>query len=534
MPSKHASSSTHSPNVERSRRTGPREISSGWLIAVLAAAGTVVSLQGTLILPLLPEFPRLLDTTTEAASWLITVTLLSGAVATPTISRIADMYGKKRMMLLSLGVMITGSLIGALGVSLPLLLLARALQGVGVAIIPIGIALMRDELPEDRVPLGVALMSATLAIGAGAGLPLAGLIAEHLPWYFIFWLPAGVGSILFICIWLFVSESPIHIGGTFDYFGALLLSCALTSLLLALTQGSGWGWTSAPVTSLVVLGLITLAVFLAWEVRVPTPLVDVRVAARPMMVLLNLGSVLMGFAMFGNMLVTTQQLQLPTSTGYGLGLGVLAAGLWMAPIALVFGAVAPIAAALTNKIGAVPTLILGSLWMAIGYVVRVFMSHELWMIALSSTSVAAGTALTFSAMPTLVTRAAPITETASANGVNVLLRSVGSSTASSVTAAIAALSVNRIGGNGYPSEASMHAVLWISAAACVGTACLSLPMLRLRSEARSDLHPVVLATSPGMPGEIVPVIASTDPFEGNRHSARDPRTANEFGRYDMR
>ncbi|MDP3891492.1 MFS transporter, partial [Nocardioides sp.] len=166
------------------------------VLATLALTGTVVSLQQTLVLPLLPEFPRLLDTTADNASWLVTATLLTGAVATPTISRLADMFGKKRMMMVALGVMILGSVLGAISQALPLVITARALQGVGMALVPVGIAIMRDELPRDKVPLGVALMSATLAIGAGAGLPLSGLISEHMDWHSIFWVTAVAGSVM--------------------------------------------------------------------------------------------------------------------------------------------------------------------------------------------------------------------------------------------------------------------------------------------------------------------------------------------------
>jgi len=93
------------------------------------------------------------------------------------------MYSKKRMMALAITATVVGSVVGALGESLPLLVLARALQGVGMPIVPVGIAIMRDELPRDRVRLGVALMSATLAIGAEAGSPAAGLSFEQLDWY---------------------------------------------------------------------------------------------------------------------------------------------------------------------------------------------------------------------------------------------------------------------------------------------------------------------------------------------------------------
>ncbi len=210
---------------------------SALVVAVLALCGTVVSLQQTLVLPLLPDFPRLLDTSGDNASWLVTATLLSGAVSIPTISRLADMYGKKRMMIVALAVMVAGSVLGALTQVLLFVIAARVMQGVGMALVPIGIAIMRDELPRERIPLGVALMSATLAIGAGAGLPLSGLIAAHMDWHAIFWVTGVAGAGMLVAILLVVGESPVRTRGSFDFRGAILLSVALTAVLLALSKG---------------------------------------------------------------------------------------------------------------------------------------------------------------------------------------------------------------------------------------------------------------------------------------------------------
>ena len=121
------------------------------VITVLALAGLIVAVMQTLLVPLIPDLPNLLGVSTDDASWLITATLLASAVATPSMSRLADMFGKRRMMLVSLALMAAGSVLGALGTSLALLIAARALQGCGMALIPIGMSIMRDELPRERL-----------------------------------------------------------------------------------------------------------------------------------------------------------------------------------------------------------------------------------------------------------------------------------------------------------------------------------------------------------------------------------------------
>ncbi|BCB83069.1 MFS transporter [Phytohabitans suffuscus] len=456
-----------------------RKTRSAVVVGTLAMCGTVVSLQQTLVLPMLPDFPRLLNTTIDNASWLITATLLAGAVATPTLSRLADMFGKKRMMLVALAIMAAGSLLGAFSQALPLIIAGRALQGVGVALIPIGIAIMRDELPRERLPLGVSLMSGTLAIGAGVGLPLAGLIIEHLDWHSVFLVSAFAGVAMFVAVALAVPESPVRTRGSFDYRGAVLLSLAVTALLLALSKGAHWGWLSFQTVGSALLGLILVIVWLPFELRVASPLVDVRVAARPAVLLVNIASVLTGFAMFANMLGSTQLLQQPTKTGYGLGFDVLHTGLWMAPSVLVFGAMAPVSASITRRFGPQTTLLAGALTMAAAYAGRVFLSGNLWQIVAGSMLVGVGTSMTFAAMPSLIMRAVPATETASANGLNTLLRSVGTSTSSAALAAVTTTAVIHVDGTVFPSFGAFTTVFWIAAASSLAAGLLAIPLFRM-------------------------------------------------------
>lgn len=450
------------------------------VVTMLSACGIVVSLQQAIFLPLLPELPRLLDTTADSASWLVTATLLSGTVATPVVSRLADMYGKRRMMLVSLAVSVLGALLGALSTDLSLLIAARALQGVGVALVPVAIAIMRDELPRDQVPLGVALMSATLAIGSGVALPLSGLIVTHMDWHASFWLSGLVGAILIVSTFLFLPESPVRTSGAFDLRGAVLLSAALTALLLALSKGGQWGWLSPLTLGLTAAGLIVLAMWVPLQLRTPQPLVDIRVATRRAVALVNIASVFAGFAMFANMLITTQQLQMPVESGYGMGLDILHAGLWMVPNAAAFGLMAPVSAWITRRFSPQIALFSGAAVMTLTYVWRVFYSSDLTQIVVGSVVIGAGVAMVYGALPTLIMRAVPVTETASANGLNVLLRSLGTSTVSAVSAAIMAASAVTIGDQVVPSSDSMVLVLWLAAAAALCTTLLGVPMLRMR------------------------------------------------------
>jgi len=190
--------------------------------------------------------------------------------------------------------------------------------------------------------------------------------------------------------------------------------------------------------------------------------------------------------------VTTQLLQLPQATGFGLGLDVLHTGLWMAPSALVFGAMAPVSAAVTRRFGPQTTLLAGALGMAASYATRAFFSEELWQIVAGSMLVGVGTSMTFAAMPTLIMRAVPVTETASANGLNTLLRSVGTSSSSAAIAAFATMGVVRVGGEVFPSFTSLMAMFWLSAAMSLVAGLLAVPMFRMREYAEEPETDVAL------------------------------------------
>ncbi|HTI23861.1 MAG TPA: MFS transporter [Kutzneria sp.] len=400
------------------------------MVAALCFAGTVSALQQTILVPVLPRLPGLLGASAGDVSWLVTATLLVAAVANPVASRLADMHGKRTVLLCCLAVMTAGSLLGALSHDLAGGIAARALQGTGVALIPIGMSIMRDELPAERMPMGVALISATLALGGSAALPLAGLVVQHADWHALFWLTGAGGVLALIVAAVAVPPSAIRSGGRFDFRGAVLLTIALVALLLALTKGNQWGWR--PTVWCVAGGLAVLAVWLPLQLRTARPLVDLRVTGRPAMVLVNVGTLFAGFGMFADPLVTTQLLQTPPH-----GLDATTAGLVMAPIALAFGAAAPLSAVLTRRFGPAVSMSVGGAAMAVAYLVRIWLHTDIGWLVAGSLLVAAGASIAFGAMPALVMRLAPISETASANGVNALVRSIGTSAASAVVAAVA-------------------------------------------------------------------------------------------------
>ncbi|WP_234376342.1 MFS transporter, partial [Streptomyces sp. CB01201] len=202
------------------------------VVPVLAFAGITVAVMQTLLVPVIKDLPELLSTSPSNATWVMTSTLLAGAVATPIMGRLGDLNGKRRMLLFSLAIMVIGSLIAGFTDQLIVMIVGRALQGFAMGAIPLGIGLMRDELPREKLGSAMALMSSSIGVGGGLALPAAALIAQHADWHALFFSSAGLGVVAIVLTLVFVPESRVKAEGTFDVFGALGLSAGLVLLLL--------------------------------------------------------------------------------------------------------------------------------------------------------------------------------------------------------------------------------------------------------------------------------------------------------------
>ncbi len=423
------------------------------VVGVLAFAGTVAAVMQTLVTPLLGELPRILHTSSSNASWVVTATLLSAAVCVPVSGRLGDLYGKRRMLLVCCVPLLAGSIVCALASSLWPMLAGRALQGMGMGLVPLGISLLRDTVPARRLGSAISLVSASMGIGGGLGLPLSAAVAEYADWRALFWGSAALTALVAALIW-FLVPVPEHdaFGGRFDPVGALGLGTVLVCLLLPVSKGADWGWDSPLTLGLLAVAAALLPVWGLWELRSADPLVDLRVTARPRVLLTNAASVLIGFAMYAQMLIIPQLMQLPAATGYGLGRSMLEMGLWLAPSGLTMMAVSPLGGRLSAARGPKTTLISGVLIIAFSYGASLALLDTAWGLMLVTVVCSAGVGLAYGAMPALIMSAVPSSETASANSFNTLMRSLGTSASAAVVGVVLSQMTITLGGVGLPSE----------------------------------------------------------------------------------
>ncbi|MFD5254358.1 MFS transporter [Streptomyces bobili] len=446
----------------------------GGVVATLALAGVTAAIMQTLVTPLIAELPQILDTSSSNAAWVITVTLLAAAVCVPVVGRLGDLLGKRRMLLACAVPLIVGSVVCALASDVVTMIVGRGLQGMGMGMLPLGIALLRDVLPAEKLSSSIALVSASMGIGGGLGLPIAAAIAQYANWRVLFWGSAGMAVAVTLLIWFLIPDVPAGAKGQrFDLPGALGLAVGLVSLLLAVSKGADWGWGSATTLGLFATAVVVFVAWGFWETRTTDPLTDLRTTARPRVLLTNLASVFVGFAMYASMLVMPQLLQFPEATGYGLGQSMLATGLWMAPGGIMMMFVSPLGGKLTNARGPKFTLVCGALVIAAGYGLSMALMGSAWGLMIVGIVINSGVGLAYGAMPALVMSSVPVSETAAANGFNTLMRSLGTSIGAAVIGVILAQMTTTLGGVSLASEDGFRTALLVGGGLALVSAAIA-------------------------------------------------------------
>ena len=442
-------------------------------LLILGVAALAFALAQTTVVPAIPELMRVLHTDASGVTWTLTGYLVAAAVFTPLVGRLGDMYGKRRLLVIALLAFAAGSVVAAVSADLWIVVAGRVVQGVGGGIFPLCFAIIRDEFPRERVARGIGLMSAIAGIGGGAGLVLGGVLVDQVSYHWIFWLGAVMGIGAAAATELLVPESPIRTPARLDVRGAIVLAVGLVLPLIAISQAHEVGWGSARTLILIGAGLAVLAFWVALERRTPQPLADVAALAAPPVLLTNLATLLVGFGMFGSFILIPTLAEAPTATGYGFGVDATHAGLLLLPGSLAMLALGPLSGVVGGRVGNKVPLAAGGFLTAVGLALLAAFHGSRAEVVAFSLVMSAGIGFAFAAMPNLIIEAVPPAQTGEATGFNALVRSVGSSLGSQVSATILAPGAVA----GVPTDAGFTHAFLVSAvvAACAGGAATLIP-----------------------------------------------------------
>jgi MFS family permease len=415
----------------------------GWSVVAAAAFGASVTvMQQSAVLPLLPRLQSELGADVTAVSWTFTISMLVGAVATPLFSRFGDMYGRRRMLLVSFVLLLAGSVIAGLATSLPALLAGRVVQGFSVAVIPLSIGVVRGALPPERMATGIGTISATIGIGSGIGLVLSGVIAQYTTGFrAVFWVMAVLAAAALVIGAIVLRDPTPPQGGRPDIPGAILLAGGLVTLLLGITEGRSWGWTSAGILGLFASSAVLFAIWVAVERRTAEPLVDIGLLTHRGTIGASVASMLLGFAMFGGFSLAPQFVQAPATAGYGFGASVLEAGLYLLPASLLMMIVSPASGGLVRRLSAPYVVAIGAALTGASELWLVLSHAHVTDVLISMTLLGVGIGLAYSALATMAIEHVEPARTGVASGVNSLLRMLGASIAGAVAAAVLAAHV---------------------------------------------------------------------------------------------
>ena len=432
----------------------------GITFAMLAMAAIVYALLQSLVAPALPAIQADLHASPTGATWILTAYLLSACVATPIVGRLGDMFGKKKMLVITLWILALGTLLAALSSTIALMTAARVIQGIGGAVFPLAFSIIRDEFPKERIAQGIAMISALVGIGGGLGIVLSGPIVQHLDYHWLFWLPLAAIVPVAIVTMVMIPESPIRSPGRVDWAGGLLLATWLVALLVAVSEGPSWGWTSALTLGLLAFAVVAVVAWVAVESRMVEPLVDMTMLRDRPVWATNLSATLIGFGMFASFVLIPQFVEMPKSTGYGFGASVTEAGIFLLPATIGMLLMGPVAGRMSVTVGSRVPLALGGLLSALAWVQLALLHDQSWQIYTATFVMGLGIGLAFASMVNVIVESVRPDQTGVATGMNVIFRNVGGSLGGQISASILTASVV-VGG--LPTEGAFVNAFWLSA-----------------------------------------------------------------------
>ncbi len=468
--------------------TASRRASYQLTFAVLTVGVGAFALLQSLVMPVLPTLESALGTTQADITWVLTAYLLSASIFTPVMGRLGDMHGKKRVFVVALAALAVGSVLAALATSLPVMIAARVIQGIGGGVLPLAFGIIRDEFPEEKVVGAVGMIAALTAVGAGLGIVLAGPIVTVLGYHWLFWIPLIMVVLAGLAAQILVPESRVRTAGKINWLTALLLSGWLVALLLGVSQAPSWGWGSPIVIGLLVAAAVLVALWVTVESRSANPLIDMKMMRIRSVWAANLLALLMGVGMYAAFGFLPQFLQTPPSAGYGFGASVTESGLMLLPVSVGMFALGLASGRLAARLGSKNLLIAGSIVSAVGYFVVALVHETEVEIYLAMSLVGIGFGLAFSAMSNVVVAAVPPEQTGVASGMNANIRTIGGALGAACMATVVTAGASS---SGVPQESGyIHGFIMLGVAVGLGAvAALFIPAMQRNTTTNLERSP---------------------------------------------
>ncbi len=409
-----------------------------FLMALLAMIIVAVMYVEGMLTPSLPSIAEGFHVTVDQVSLVLSTYLLTGVALSPVVGKLADLYGKKKMM--SIVMIIYAAAVSVTGFSpdFTFMVISRAVQGIGLTIMPLGMAIVREQFPKDIVPKAQALISGMFGAGFAVSLPLGSLISNYYGWRMTYHTAIPFILALAILTIIKVRESKYRRSNVkVDYIGALLLGVPLALIVLAMSDGSSWGWTSSLFTSMMLTGLLLLIPMVIYERRYSRngreAIFDIKLLSQRNVLVANIALTIAGMGMYLSMQALSYKFETPSP--YGFGLSILGTGISMVSFAIGMILFSVITGRIILNIGIKPLAVAGSFLSAIGFFLLAE-SPDYYMTLLDEFIIGSGMSIMNSSVINLLVLSVDPKDMGLATSMNSTFRYIGSSVGAPVAGSV--------------------------------------------------------------------------------------------------
>ncbi|PRB70396.1 MFS transporter [Arthrobacter sp. MYb213] len=455
----------------------------GFVLAILVIAEVVAAFETSMAVQLLYAPGDFFTSDLSQLVWVVTSYSLVAALATGFVGRLGDQFGRRKILVVVLLISAVGSVISAMAPTFGVLLVGRALQGVSGAVLPLAIGMVRTTFPRGKIGTGIAVVSTSALIAGAAGMLGGGLFLDYASWHWIFVSAAVFAVVAAVLVHLFLAKEPqstLAASGRVDWNGGLMFGAGIAAVLYGLTLSKDQGFTAVPVLGFLGGGLLLLALWVRWELRVSEPMIDVRMFKQRKFALGMLATALIALGPIGTMSILSVSIyRNPSSVALGdgtvmdlpvgLGLSATMTGLLGFITAAAAFTISPLIGRVSSKYGARTGLMIGSALTIIGLVIVCTAPTNLTVVISGLVVVIFGTGFLYSGMPTIIVECVLPAQTSTATGINAVTRTAFQAVASSVMGLLLVISPVFAGESSFVSMTGFLTVVGVLIATCILT-----------------------------------------------------------------
>jgi MFS family permease len=501
-----SSENTSSSSIIKKADKIPR---SAWkTLAILSSIATLVMYTETMLVPSLPTIISEFNLSYSLSPWILTTYLIVGAVMTPVTSSLAEIHGKRKILLAVMGVYAVGVTVGGLTTDFYSFIIARGMQGVGMSMFPIAFSVIREQFPKSRLAIGQGVITSMFACGSILGLLIGATIAEYSGWRITFLSILPVAILLPIVVWKFARIGEVHSDWmtmttttttttspqqqsgssdkkkSLDLFGAATLAATITFFLLSLTfietRATGSNSTQS-ISQLAILSAGCIAAFVAFlvaERRAIHPLIDLKLLQNKILLFTNIMMIILGFSMFMVFQTIPILAESPPPAGFGYSItGTAAIQLPFSIILLIFG---PTSGYIVSKLGSIRPVIMGYAINAFGFFMLATFHSQPWMVSVALAIISTGLSLGSVGLMNIVLLATPYKNMVTSIGMTSLLRIIGSSVGPAVAGVLMQVGQINVQGHvgSFPAPESYTLIFLMAATMSILSVIMTLKIRR--------------------------------------------------------